>query len=108
MKINTEYKFIAEIKQILESARQKAFTAINTAMVEAYWLVGKRIVLEEQRGSKRAGYGQEIIKGLSAELSTSFGRGFSETNIRSFRLFYLTFPEFDFQQTPSVKLILTE
>lgn len=49
--------FIHEIKQIVTEARQKAYTAINSAMVEAYWLMGKRIVEEEQQGKERADYG---------------------------------------------------
>jgi len=60
--------YIAEIKQIIISARSKAHTAINSAMIEAYWLIGKRIIEEEQNGKQRAEYGQEIIKTLSKEL----------------------------------------
>jgi hypothetical protein len=63
-------------------------------MVEAYWLTGKRIVEEEQKGSKRAGYGDMLVKELSIALSAEFGNGFSATNIKNFRTFYLTFPEF--------------
>lgn len=66
---------------------------MNTAMVEAYWLVGKRIVEEEQNGKERAAYGKEIIKNLAIELSQSFGKGFSERSLREFRQFYQTFPE---------------
>jgi F0F1-type ATP synthase membrane subunit b/b' len=47
-------KYILEVKQILAQARQKAYSAVNTAMVEAYWLVGKKIVEEEQNGKERA------------------------------------------------------
>lgn len=98
-------RFINDIKQILEQARQKAYSASNFAMVEAYWLVGKRIVEQEQEGEERAKYGAEIVKSLSKELSDSLGRGFSETNIRNFRLFYLTFSDFSkIQQTLSAKL----
>jgi hypothetical protein len=85
-------EFVQEIKQLLNQARQKAYKATNTAMVETYWLVGKRIIEEEQHVSERAQYGAEIIKTLSIELSASLARGFSETNIRNFPLFYLTFP----------------
>lgn len=98
-------EFVQEIKQLLNQAREKAYKATNTAMVEAYWSVGKRIIEEEQHGAERAQYGAEIIKTLSIELSTVFGRGFSETNIRNFRLFYLTFPAiYQIQQTLSAKL----
>lgn len=98
-------EFIDDIRLILEQARKKAYSATNSAMVEAYWLTGKRIVEQEQHGAERAQYGAEIIKTLSFELSTRLGRGFSETNIRNFRLFYLTFPDFSqIQQTVSAKL----
>lgn len=98
-------KFIDDIRFILEQARKKAYSATNSAMVEAYWLTGKRIVEQEQHGAERTQYGGEIIKTLSLELSTKLGRGFSETNIRNFRPFYLTFPDFfQIQQTLSAKL----
>ena len=107
MKLNemANSSFVSDIKQILDQARQKAYSAINVAMVEAYWFVGKKIVEQEQQGQQRAGYGQSLIKELSNVLTLDFGKGFSETNIRSFRLFYLTFPEFlSIQQTLSAKL----
>jgi hypothetical protein len=65
-------------------------------MVEAYWLIGKRIVEEEQQGKNRAEYGQEIIKTLSVELQNEFGRGFGERILRDFRQFYLTFKDIEF------------
>lgn len=47
---------IADVIAIIEEGRRKAYTVINTAMVETYWLVGMRIVEEEQEGKERAGY----------------------------------------------------
>ena len=85
--------YISEIKQILAQARQKAYTVVNLAMVEAYWQIGKRIVEEEQQGKERATYGEEILQTLSKALIAEFGRGFSYANLRNFRQFYLTFPE---------------
>ena len=85
--------FYNEIRHILHVARNKAYSAVNTAMVEAYWMIGKRIVEEEQLGEKRAGYGQELIKNLSKELQSEFGKGFSVANLKNFRQFYLTFAE---------------
>ncbi len=63
-------------------------------MVETYWRMGQRIVLEEQQGATRAGYGEAIIANLSRYLGDSFGSGFSVANLRNFRQFYLTFPDF--------------
>lgn len=85
--------FIREIKQIVTAARQKAYTAINSAMVEAYWQMGKRIVEEEQLGKERADYGAQLIKVLSAELTKEFGKGFSAGSLYYYRQFYNTFPE---------------
>ena len=87
--------YIEEIKQILAMARQKAYTAINTAMVEAYWSIGKRIVEEQQHGNKRAAYGEGILIELSIELSREFGKGFNERELRRFRQFFITFPKWD-------------
>ena len=61
--------FIGEIKRIVTQARQKAYTAINSAMVEAYWQMGKRIVEQEQQGKDRADYGSQLLKSLSKELT---------------------------------------
>ena len=97
-------QYIQEIKQILAQARQKTYQAINSAMVEAYWNIGKRIVQEEQNGAERATYGEAILKTLSKELSAEFGKGCSERNIRNFRQFYLSFPEIEIWQTLSAKL----
>ncbi|MDR1195612.1 MAG: PDDEXK nuclease domain-containing protein [Endomicrobium sp.] len=92
--ISAKKNYIIEIKQILADARNKAYSTVNSAMVEAYWLTGKRIVEEEQKGQKRAEYGEKILQTLSVALTKEFGTGFSEQNIRNFRQFYLTFSEF--------------
>ncbi len=88
-----ETSLFVEVLQILKTARQKAYTAVNSAMVEAYWHIGKRIVEEEQQGVKRAAYGEAILKTLSKALTTEFGKGFSYANLRNFRQFYLTYPD---------------
>ena len=96
--------FVAEIRDILAQARQKTYTAINSAMVEAYWLMGKRIVEEEQQGNQRANYGEAILKSLSIELTDEFGKGFSYANLRNFRQFYLTYPDVEICYTLCSKL----
>ena len=93
MEISKNY--INEIKTILKNARQKAYTAVNSAMVEAYWEIGRRIVEEEQSGRERAEYGKEIIKNLSKELTEEFGKGFGERNIRNIRQFYILFSDYE-------------
>ncbi|QLB41542.1 DUF1016 domain-containing protein [Mannheimia pernigra] len=96
--------YIQEIKQILSQARQKAYQAVNSAMVEAYWKIGERIVLEEQNGQSHAEYGKEIIKNLSAELTAEFGKGFTE---RNFRQFYIEFTELNIWKSVISKLTWT-
>ena len=85
--------FIQEIKRIVTNARQKAYAAINSAMVEAYWQMGKRIVEQEQQGKDRADYGSQLLKSLSKELTAEFGKGFPVNSLYYFRQFYLAFPE---------------
>jgi len=85
--------YITEIKQILKDARDKAYAAVNYSMVEAYWLIGKRIVEEIQQGGNRANYGEHVIKNLSIALTDEFGRGFSKRSIWQYRQFYQMFPE---------------
>ncbi|MCF8415102.1 MAG: PDDEXK nuclease domain-containing protein [Crocinitomicaceae bacterium] len=97
-------QFIIEIKTLIQSARTKAYQAINSAMIEAYWEIGKRIVEEEQNGNQRASYGQEIIKKLSIELTEEFGKGFSERTLREFRQFYNYFPNLEIWRTAFAKL----
>ncbi len=93
--MNIEPVFIQEIKAILAKARANAYRAINVAMLEAYWQIGKRIVEEEQQGAARAGYGEGLIKALSKELSAEFGKGFSVASLENFRKFYLIFPSLE-------------
>lgn len=83
---------VRELQEIVRSARAKAVHAVNYAMVEASWLIGRRIVKEEQKGRSRAPYGQQLIRDVSRQLASEFGRGFSEANVWNFRQFYLTYP----------------
>lgn len=82
----------AGIRKILANARQRAYSAVNFAMVESYWLIGQQIVEHEQHGEARADYGKGVLKELAAKLSIEFGKGFDESNLRYMRLFYRCFP----------------
>ena len=82
--------FIADIKQIVNTGRMSAYSAVNATMIATYWNIGRRIVEEEQHGKERAEYGTELIKMLAKELTHEFGAGFSERYIRSVRQFCLT------------------
>lgn len=85
-------QIISDVFHILHNAQQKALRSINQAMVQAYWLVGKRIVEEVQRGEAKAEYGKGVIKKLSIALQSEFGKGFSERNLENMRFFYLAYP----------------
>ena len=96
--------YISDIKDIIHAARNKVWSVVNAAMCEAYWLIGKRIVEEEQQGKHRADYGKEILRNLSQVLQMEFGTGFGERNLRFFRQFYLTFQDDEIWNTACSKL----
>lgn len=79
------------IRNILIEARTKVTHAVNFAMVQAYWNIGKIIVEEEQHGKERADYDKSLIKDLSIRLTKEFGKGFSEQSLRNMRQFYNCF-----------------
>jgi predicted nuclease of restriction endonuclease-like (RecB) superfamily len=81
-----------EIKTFIENARTQAYKAVNFAMVQAYWNIGRLIVEQEQKGEEKSEYGQFLIKELSKKLTRDFGKGFTVTNLKYMRQFYLTFP----------------
>jgi predicted nuclease of restriction endonuclease-like (RecB) superfamily len=81
------------LRTIIHNARTHAYRAVNHAMVEAYWNIGRLIVEEEQAGKSRAGYGTHLLEGLAQRLTGEFGRGFSAVNLKNFRQFYLVFPK---------------
>jgi predicted nuclease of restriction endonuclease-like (RecB) superfamily len=82
-----------DVLQILQTARKKTYSLINNEMVQAYWLMGKRIVEEEQLGEQKASYGEAILKTLSVALTSELGKGFSYANLCNFRQFYLIYPD---------------
>ncbi len=82
------------IRQILESARANVARSVNTTQVVANWLVGREIVEEEQKGHRRAGYGERLLEELSERLQVDFGNGYSIQNLRYIRQLYLTYPSF--------------
>ena len=84
----------SQIKQVLLRARAAVLTTVNTAMVQAYWHIGKLIV-DAQGGEERAAYGDDLIKRISTRLTQEFGKGFDASNLRNMRAFYLVFPNCD-------------
>lgn len=89
---NPPEQLYAQIRQVLQAAQTQAQKAINHAMVQCYWEIGRIIVEYEQGGEARAEYGKQTLQYLSNRLSKEFGKGFDERNLRYIRAFYLLFP----------------
>ena len=113
MKIEIKKDIYQEIHDLLHNARQNIISNINSTMTKTYFLIGKRIVEEEQNGNKRAEYGKNLIKMLSEKLTKEFGKGFSETNLEQMRKFFKVYgipqtlsEEFQFNLSWSHYLIL--
>ena len=113
---NINLDFYNKIAELLKNARSKVVQTVNKTMVYTYFEIGRTIVEEEQKGKERAEYGKQIIKELSQKLTREFGKGFSTTNLKQMRQFYLTysksqtlsdqFEKFDFQLSWSHYLLL--
>lgn len=80
-----------KISDLLHIARQKVVRTVNSTMVLTYFEIGRMIVEEEQQGDDRAKYGIQLIKNISARLTSEFGSGFSQRNIEQMRQFYLVY-----------------
>jgi predicted nuclease of restriction endonuclease-like (RecB) superfamily len=86
----TEHAVYDNIRAVLVTVRQKAYSAVNVAMVEAYWDVGRQIM--EAQKDQRAEYGARLLEYLSLRLTQEFGKGFNESSLRRMRQFYQVFP----------------
>ena len=84
---------LSDAKVIIESAQKTAFAAVNVALVNRNWLLGKRIAEEELKGEGRAEYGAEIIKNLAKNLTKTYGKGFTQRNLYNCEKFYEMYPE---------------
>lgn len=87
----SQHSFVEQAINLIQASRQQAVRQTNSLMVFTYYHLGKIILEQEQGGNKKAAYGEEIIKQLSKELTTQFGRGFSEDNLENMRLFYMLY-----------------
>lgn len=79
-----------EIKNLVNSSRERVYTAVNTEMLNLYWNIGK-IIMQIQEGNERAIYGDAVLQKLSEKLTNEFGKGFSIINLRRMRKFYCLF-----------------
>ena len=82
----------SEIKETLLLSRNQAYSAVNFAMVQAYWQIGRIIVEHEQNGNARADYGKAVLQELSSRLTKDFGKGFSVRTLQQMKKFYVMFP----------------
>ena len=99
---SSKEQLFSKISKTIDLYRESAYRAVNSAMVKAYWEIGRLIVEEELNGSERADYGKQLIKTLSVRLTTSFGKGFDASNLWKMRVFYQ-----QFQKVGAVRLELT-
>lgn len=91
-------RLVQQIGNTFEDGRRRAAQAVNSHLTQTYWQIGHDIVEFEQQGNRRAEYGKELLKSLSRDLKTRYGRGFSRSNLIYMRLLYLNYP---ISQTPS-------
>ena len=100
--LDVDYQAIlGEVTSVIDAARMSAARAVNYVMTVAYWLIGRRILEFDQKGSERASYGEELIKRLSRDLTSRYGRGYAKSNLYQMRAFYVAYH--DIFQTPSGK-----
>jgi predicted nuclease of restriction endonuclease-like (RecB) superfamily len=95
-------EFISQLVNLLEQARRNSARSVNALMTATYWEIGRRIVEQEQRGQRRAQYGKALLRRLAADLTSRFGKGFSERNLLAMREFFLAW---SIPQTVSAELI---
>ncbi len=100
----TENNFYDDIKNLVDNARKGVSHSINHIMVQTNWLIGERIVEQEQNGAKRAKYGAYIIKLLSEKLTSEFGKTFTERTLREYRQFYMLFSDASIRHTTNTEL----
>lgn len=80
------------IAAILDQSRNRIVRTVNSEIVAAYWHIGREIFEALQAGEKRAQYGKKMLEQLSQKLKDRYGKGFSTTNLKYFRSFYLAYP----------------
>jgi predicted nuclease of restriction endonuclease-like (RecB) superfamily len=96
---------LSRVISLIDDAHRTSARTVNAFMTATYWSIGRYIVEFEQQGKSRAGYGEEILKRLATDLSDRFGKGFSLTNLKQFRHFYLAWRPAQKGQTVSDLLL---
>jgi predicted nuclease of restriction endonuclease-like (RecB) superfamily len=91
LSLDTDASLFQRIAGLLDAARGRVVRTVNQETVTTYWLIGREIVQALQGGESRANYGRSLLEGLSDQLTTHYGKGFSSTNLWYFRQFYLAY-----------------
>ena len=95
-----EKNFVSDLKHLAGEARRQAYRSADHLLVVRNWLIGWRIVTQEQNGKERAKYGKHVLKLASQTLTEEYGRGFGLTSIKNMRSFYLMFRKLQIGQAP--------
>ena len=95
-----EKNFVSDLKHLAGEARRQAYRSADHLLVVRNWLIGWRIVTQEQNGEERAKYGKHVLKLASQTLTEEYGRGFGLTSIKNMRSFYLMFRKLQIGQAP--------
>ena len=97
------FPLLSELRQLIESARQRAAVAVNAELTLLYWRVGERLH-REILGGQRAGYGDEVVASLARQLGAEFGRGWSSRQLRMCIQFAQAYPDLEIVHTLCAKL----
>jgi hypothetical protein len=89
--LTINFNLLERIVDLLHEAKNRVVKTVNHTMVQTYFQIGKLIVEEEQNGAIRANYGSQLLENLSIKLSLEFGKGFSQTNLKQMRSFYMVY-----------------
>lgn len=92
-----------DVRRLIDTARHTSARTVNAVMTATYWLIGRHIIELEQRGTRRAEYGEQLLQRLANDLTTRYGRGFSYPNLNKFRQFYIAYPPAMILSTPSIE-----
>ena len=84
---------VSRISETYRHGQQNAVLTVNSHLVNTYWKIGQNIVEFEQKGKHRAEYGKTLLLNISKDLTLEHGKGFSLSNIKRMRQFYLEFPK---------------
>lgn len=93
-----EKVFVSDLKSIAGETRRQAYRASDRILVVRNWLIGWRIVEQEQKGKKRAGYGKRVLELASQSLTEEYGKGFGLTSVKNMRSFYIKFRNLQIRQ----------